>query len=101
LEISRHGSEWGLQLRTNEYKFVAPSSGYQESDEVDLPAGSPNWSNVCERKYFVKLVGGKYGRITLSVNALGSFQVQGHVNPSGSQNLEFDPSKRIKSDDPQ
>jgi hypothetical protein len=86
----------GLQLRTDDYQFVAPSSGYQASDEVDMSPSNEGWNDQSERDYFIKLADGKYGRIRLSVNAHGSFSIEGHINPSGSQNLEFDPSKRLK-----
>jgi hypothetical protein len=86
----------GLQLRTDDYQFVAPSSGYQASDVVDMTPGSGPWSDVSERSYFIKTADGKYGRIQLSVNAHGSFAIEGYLNPSGSQNLEFDPTKRLK-----
>ena len=85
----------GLQVR-DEHQFAAPSSGYQTSDTVDLAPGNGNWSDVCERRYFVQLPGGKYGRVDISINTKGGLQVEGYINPSGSQNLEFDPSKRIR-----
>jgi hypothetical protein len=86
----------GLQIRTNEHGFTAPSSGYQGYDEVDMAPGSANWGNVCNRNYFVKLADGKYGRISLSINTKSFFVVDGYLNPSSSQNLEFDPSKRLE-----
>jgi len=86
----------GLQLRTDDYQFVAPSSGYQAADVVDMTPGNGSWSDVNERNYFIKTADGKYGRIRLSVNAHGSFSIEGYLNPSGSQNLEFDPHKKLK-----
>jgi hypothetical protein len=86
----------GLQLRTDDYQFVAPSSGYQASDVVDMTPGNGPWSDVSERNYFIQTADGKYGRIRLSVNAHGSFSIEGYLNPSGSQNLEFDPHKKLK-----
>jgi hypothetical protein len=87
----------GLQLRTNEYQFIAPLSGYKEFDEVEITPGQPQWNDVRERNYFVKLADGKYAQVRLSVNARGSFGIADcFINPSGSQNLEFDPTKRLK-----
>ncbi len=87
----------GLQARTNEYQFVAPTSGYHESDEIEITPGMSGWNDVEERDYFVKLADGKYAQARISVNAHGSFGIaQGYINPSGSPNLEFDPAKRLR-----
>ena len=87
----------GMQLRTDEYQFVAPTSGYQESDEVEVTPGMPLWDDVKERDYFVKLADGKYAQVRVSLNSHGSFGIaQGFINPSGSPNLEFDSTKRLR-----
>jgi hypothetical protein len=52
--------------------------------------------HACPLFLFIKTAEGKYGRTRLSVNSYGSFSIKGYLNPSGSQNLEFDPSKRLK-----
>jgi hypothetical protein len=87
----------GLQPIQNEYEFSAPSSGYQEFIENEVAPGVSGWNDSREQMYFVKLADGKYARIRFEVRALGDFFIEdGYLNPSGSQNLEFDPAKRIK-----
>jgi hypothetical protein len=87
----------GLQPQTDEYQFIAPTSGYQASDKVDVAPGTPMWSDVKERDYFVKLADGKFAQVRVNVNAHGSFGIaQGLINPAGSPNLEFDSAKRLK-----
>jgi hypothetical protein len=87
----------GIKPTLNEYEFSAPSSGYQEFIENEVTPGVPGWNDSREQMYFVKLAGGKYARIRFEIRALGDFFIEeGYLNPSGSQNLEFDPAKRIK-----
>jgi hypothetical protein len=87
----------GLQPILDEYDFSAPSLGYQEFIENEMAPGISGWNDSREQKYFVKLADGKYARIRFEVRALGDFFIEdGYLNPSGSQNLEFDPTKRIK-----
>jgi hypothetical protein len=80
----------GLVLSTDDYNFIAPSSGYQPSDEIDMTPDDPKWNNNCRRKYFVKLASGHYGRIEFFITPRGDhfIRVEGAINPSGSQNLE-------------
>jgi hypothetical protein len=88
----------GIQPATNEYEFSAPSSGYQEFFENEITPGAPGWNDSREQKFFVRLADGRYARIRFEVRALGDFFIEnGYLNPSGSQNLEFDPAKRIKA----
>jgi hypothetical protein len=87
----------GIQPRASEYDFSAPSSGYKEFIETEVTPGIPGWNDSRDEDCFVKLADGKYAQIRLTVRALGDFFItQGYLNPSGSQNLEFDPAKRIK-----
>ena len=83
----------GLLLRSDKYQFVAPTSRYQESDEVEVVPGVDS----TERDYFIKLADAKFARVQVNVNARGSFGIaEGLINPSGSPNLEFDPAKGLK-----
>ena len=86
----------GLLERKDEYQFLAPTDGYQESDETELGLPGGRWTDVWIKKYFVKMADGKYARIDLRVVAKGFFDIDGFLNPSGSRNLEFDPTKMLK-----
>jgi hypothetical protein len=87
----------GLFERNDDYQFLAPTTGYQESDEIELGLPGGRWTDVWSRKYFVKLADGRFGRIDLTVVAKGFFHIDGFLNPSGSQNLEFDATKQLKA----
>lgn len=85
----------GILLRTNDLEFQAPTSGYQPSDVIDMPASLGNqWSSDAKRNYFVRLANGNYARINFEMIVGGNefFQLESFLNPNGSRNLEFDPS---------
>jgi hypothetical protein len=88
----------GMLPYTNEFPFQAPSEGYVDSDEINMPASLDNgWGSNAKRNYFLKLANGNYARLTFEMIAGGDhfFEVESFVNPSGSRNLEFDPNKAI------
>jgi hypothetical protein len=87
----------GIQPTLDEYNFSAPTTGYQETIENEVAPDGARWNDSREQMLFVKLGDGKYARIRLEVRALGDFFIEdGYLNPSGSQNLELDPAKRIR-----
>jgi hypothetical protein len=57
------------------------------------------WQPQVQREYFVKLNDGRFARIQLKMIAQGNhfFRLESYLNPSGSRNLEFDPSNVVKS----
>jgi hypothetical protein len=80
------------------YPDEAPASGYQTVD-ISMPAGSKRWTpSVVKSYYFYD--GHHYGQVT--VNIMANYQpppthveFNTYINPSGSQNLEFDSSEQI------
>jgi hypothetical protein len=84
----------GLLLSTNQFDFMAPESGYVPSDVIEMPATlGETWQTRLNRTYFVKLPDGNFARIILDLMSHnGSLRIQSFTNPSGSRNLEFDPS---------
>jgi hypothetical protein len=89
----------GLQTRTDEFDFIAPESGYQTSDEIDMPATAPHWNDNSSRNYFLKLANGTYARIDFKMIAGGDnfFEITSYLNPATEhRNLEFDSTKQIK-----
>ena len=89
----------GLQLSTNEFSFYAPADGYKPFDEINMPASFEGWwQSDVERKYFVKLGDGKWGRVKFAMIAGGDHFciIESYLNPSGSRNLEFDQSVQHK-----
>jgi len=92
----------GMQEITDIYPNEAPAEGYESEITFDFPTNIPNWTYSFTRSFFFKSQNGQfYGRI--SVNVMANFQppptlfdAEIYVNPSGSRNLEFDPSKQIR-----
>jgi hypothetical protein len=90
----------GLQPRTGgEFDFTAPETGYQPSDEIDMPASTPQWRPSASRSYFLELGNGTYARIDFKMLAEGDhfFSITSYFNPKpGHRNLEYDQSQRCE-----
>jgi hypothetical protein len=89
----------GLIKRNGQFDFEAPKTGYKSSDEIVMSQTAERWQPQGERQYFVRLHDGRYARVHLKMVAQGDhfFRLESYLNPSGSPNLEFDPSKTVKS----
>ena len=90
----------GLLEQNDPFPYLAPQNGYQPSFDVDMLAGTTNWTESVNKTFYVKLQGGKmYGRMRVQLNAFFNpptqCQFEYWLNPSGSRNLEYDPNKRI------
>jgi hypothetical protein len=81
----------GLLESPDEATFIAPDSGYRPSDEINMKQ-SPDWQSNATRNYFLKLRNGNYARLQFRMMTGTSdfFHIEYFLNPSGSQNLEFD-----------
>ncbi len=104
------GYQWGYKLEVTgggliekegeNYAFIAPESGYQKTFEFDMPQSGKdeNWKSSDERNFYVILSNGTYAEINFRCIPGGDrfMVVDGLYNPSGSRNLEYDKSKRIK-----
>jgi hypothetical protein len=82
------------------YANKAPVEGYEKSVTFTMPADSPNWSPSLEEPFYFRN-GNNYGRMKISVAANyqpppAEFFAIIYLNPSGSRNLEFDPTKGIQ-----
>jgi hypothetical protein len=89
----------GLQERTGQFDFEAPSDGYRAYEEVSFTRVSENWKHRFNKEYFAMLPDGTYARFKFWFTTGGNhfFEVESHLNPTrGSRNLEFDPAKAIK-----
>ena len=88
----------GLIERTDKYAFEAPAEGYRPS--LELGPSPDKWSTRAEQQYFVRLPDDRYARIEFRIRTGGEnyFVIVSYLNPNpGNRNLEFDPSKVIKS----
>jgi len=78
----------GLIETTEEFPFLAPENNYTGSDEWSV--GTTNWTEQVNKKYYVKLPDGNFGRIQLRVigTTRAFFRLESFLNPTGSRNLE-------------
>lgn len=87
----------GLLETEEEFNFEAPETGYKPVLEINMPESAENWRTDFQRKFFIRLPDGKYGRIEFTLLARnGVFTVSSGINPSGSRNLEFDSAVQPK-----
>lgn len=87
LQLSAPGG--GLAQTDEEFDYQAPSSGYQPSIVIDMPATNQDWKSELRSKYYIQLANGNYGRIDFYLLPYnGVFTVKSAINPTGSQNLE-------------
>jgi len=92
-------SNGGLIQTSDIYPDKAPAQGYQPSITIDMPVSASNWSpSLSDSYYFYN--GSNYGRISIRIMADFQppptlFDADIYLNPSGSQNLEFDENRQI------
>jgi hypothetical protein len=76
-------------VRTDDLDFMAPSEGYQTTDEASFsyttdPSG---YKSVIDKQFFLQLSDGKYARMDISV--AGTINLLAYINPTpGDRNLE-------------
>ena len=93
-------AEGGLIEITDPYPNEAPDGGYQSSVAINMPTDTKGWTASLARSYYI-YDGKNYGRITVNIIANYQpppthFEIDSYVNPAGSRNLEFDPSKQVR-----
>jgi hypothetical protein len=91
----------GILPENDLYPNWAPDSGYRPSFEASMKATDIPWSRNLYQNFYFRNVQGQYGRlfVDLSTDSMRSdtgITIQTWVNPSGSQNLEFDSTKQIR-----
>ena len=79
----------GLQETRELLPLEAPLDGYREEVSLGSKRDDPKWSLIKERKFYVKLPNGSFGRILVRIYAAdGIFEIYSALNLSGSPNLE-------------
>jgi hypothetical protein len=91
----------GLVEENDPYPYLAPTNGYQSAFETGMSSNTVPWSPELIRNFYITNSQGHYGRllVDLSTDSMRpdtGITVQTWINPSGSQNLEFDPNKEIR-----
>jgi hypothetical protein len=76
---------------------LAPEDGYVQSCLVEMPATRPDWSRTYTENLYLKSRGGRYARLSLDIHSIPTgtsyVAIKSWLNPSGSRNLEYTPSK--------
>jgi alpha-tubulin suppressor-like RCC1 family protein len=91
-----------IEVTNDDYLNEAPASGYQPQYKLNLTPANPKWRGWNgEATFYLKSRGGKvYGHFHLRIDPVyrdgSSLEIESYVNPSGSRNLEFDPSKQTE-----
>lgn len=83
------------------YPNWAPDAGYQPFFKVSVTATNIPWSQELKQNFYFRNAQGQYGRLfiglaTDSMRPDTGINIQAWINPSGSQNLEFDRKKQIR-----
>jgi hypothetical protein len=84
----------GIIETKQEFPFAAPVDGYRASIEFNMARTNLNWSRSIHGEYFLKLPNAIYARLHFEMVSHGDHfcTVDCHINPSGSRNLEYDPT---------
>lgn len=90
----------GLIVENDQYPYWAPETGYQSVFEASMSSNNVPWSAELRQNFYIKNAQNQYGRLfidlfTDSMRPNTGITVETWINPSGSQNLEFDPRKQI------
>ena len=90
----------GLLESKEEFMFLAPETKYEQSISIQQKAGSSDYESQTRRNYYVRLADGRtFARINTDIrpsyNDGGAIDVVLFLNPSGSRNLEFDPTMTV------
>jgi hypothetical protein len=90
----------GLIADYSPYPFWAPQNGYQPLFEASMSSNNVPWSSQFRNTFYLKNAKNRYGRLSLDISTDSmrsdtGIAVKTWMNPSGSENLEFDPKKQI------
>jgi hypothetical protein len=97
-----------IEVTNDVYLNEAPPSGYQQQYQMNRYATNVvNYSTYSlyrtDRTFFFKSRGGKvYGHFHINEldpdyrGGMASLRIESFINPAGSRNLEFDPSKQVE-----
>ena len=91
----------GLILQNDRYPNWAPEKGYQSSFEFSMSSNHVPWSGELDKEFYFYKANKQYGRLSVGLSTDSSrpdtgITIQTWLNPSGSQNLEFDPRMQIR-----
>jgi hypothetical protein len=92
----------GLLVASDPYPNEAPEGGYVPSFEYGVTMGAQDWTQRLTKTFYIVTAKGTYGRVNVDLTVDSERQdgtgitIESWLNPSGSRNLEFDPTQAIK-----
>jgi hypothetical protein len=91
----------GIAMSNEELMFEAPETGYQSSWRVENDPRKPTYAIANKVRFYLKTAEGKYAAIHAEIVHMSrpeaEIKLSAYVNPSGSRDLQYDPSKQINS----
>jgi hypothetical protein len=89
----------GIAIGNEELMFEAPEKGYQSAWRDESGPHDPAYAVAKTVRFYLKTAEGKYAAIRAEIIHMNrpeaEIKISAYVNPSGSRNLQYDPSKRI------
>lgn len=89
----------GIVEENDPYPYWAPESGYQPFFQFGMSSNNVPWDSTITQNFYIKNFQSQYGRMQIKPYASATpagIKIDLWLNPSGSQNLEFDPAKQIQ-----
>lgn len=97
------GVKAAVQLTTEEFPQSAPADAYVPSWKIEEKADAEDFRRQGTVRLYVRTGNGRYAVVDLQLShpnkrEIGpTLSVKSYLNPSGSRNLEYDPSKTVKA----
>ena len=92
-----------VRATTDEFPQSAPTDAYVPSWKTEQKADAENFQREGKVRLYVRTSGGRYAVADLQLShpnkrEIGpTLSVKSYLNPSGSRNLEYDPTKTAKA----
>jgi hypothetical protein len=104
-----HPYDWDVRIEfingkiigeSDPYPYWAPENGYQMFFETGMNSIDRPWRPEFIQNFYFKNSQGQCGRMSVNLSTSSKdletgITIEAWINPSGSQNLEFDPAKQI------
>jgi hypothetical protein len=84
----------GLVANNDEFMYLAPENGYQETFKFDMPKDADNWTTAINQQLYIALENGKcFGSLIVRLNTIHDTPPLGInldivINPNGSRSLQ-------------
>lgn len=98
--VSLEGINGGIIESADAFMNEAPESGYQRDWIFEMKRSNPNYRFQVSKKFYLKSRDGKvFGRLEFDFipiyNEQSVINAKWWLNPNGSRNLQYEPSKRM------